>query len=311
MFTIEEIAEIIKKADADRPRMQEIKRKQLEYFQRLCPNRCGNINLERIEVEYNDEKYTVEYGNYRIVEIEDRIRCWDLVGLDYELRVAKLHDPSDVFTIKFPSTEEESKKYWLAHKLYFLYINYYRELLIQNGMDIQRMKASGYLAPWTGCERELMPEKYAESVLLTEKEIMDVLEKLYLEVLHKKEMELYSNGMKFEGDYSMEKYRKAYEKYRNQEIPQTIIDAEKTLQNIYISATIYEGGKKIGVIAENIATKEVFLVEQKELNEKIKGDGYIAEPYLGNNIRLVREAMRYGEDIGFPYTTMVIDVDQF
>ena len=189
MFTVEEIAEIVKKADADRQRMQEIKRKQLEYFQRLCPNRCGNISLERIEVEYNDEKYTVEYGNYRIVEIEDRIRCWDLVGLDYELRITKQHDPSDVFTIKFPSTEEENKKYWLAHELYFLYINYYRELLIQNGMDIRSMKASGYLAPWTGCEREIMPEKYAESVLLTEKEIMDVLEKLYLEIVHKKEME--------------------------------------------------------------------------------------------------------------------------
>lgn len=121
MFTIEEIAEIIKKKDADRPRIQEIKRKQLEYFQRLCPNRCGNINLERVEVEYNDEKYTEEYGNYGIEEIEDRIRCWDLVGLDYELRIAELYDPSNVFTIKFPSTEEENKKYWLAYKLYHLY----------------------------------------------------------------------------------------------------------------------------------------------------------------------------------------------
>lgn len=41
-------------------------------------NRCGNINLEKIEVEYNDEKYTVEYGNYGIETIEDRIH-WDKV----------------------------------------------------------------------------------------------------------------------------------------------------------------------------------------------------------------------------------------
>ena len=107
----------------------------------------------------------------------------------------------------------------------------------------------------------------------------------------------------------MEKYNKAYEKYRNQKTPQTIIDAEKTLQNIYVCATVCKSGRSIGAIAENVDTKELFFLEQKELNNKIKGDGYIAEPYLGKNIRLVREAMRYGEDIGFPYTTMVINVE--
>lgn len=107
----------------------------------------------------------------------------------------------------------------------------------------------------------------------------------------------------------MEKYNKAYEKYRNQIIPQTIIDAEKTLQKIYVCTTVCRSGRSIGVIAKNVDTMELFFIEQKELNNKIKGDGYIAEPYLGKNIRLVREAMRYGEDIGFPYTTMVINVE--
>ena len=114
---------------------------------------------------------------------------------------------------------------------------------------------------------------------------------------------------KLEGDERMEEFQKAYEKYKKQVVPQTIIEAEYTLQKIYISTTVYKSGKRIGVIAENVDTKEVFFIEQKDLNDKIKGNGYIAEPYLGDNIRLVREAMRYGEDIGFPYTTMLINVD--
>jgi len=185
MYTKEKLDYLMRQIEADEPRIQEIKREQLEYFQRICPDRCGKIDLEKIEVVYDDEKYTADQGNHGIESIEDWIRCCDLVGLDYEIRIAELYDPSKAFNIKFPDTEDENRKYCIASELQGLYTHYYRELLIQNGIDIPGMKGFRYLLPWTGCEREIMPDKYSESLLLTEKEVMDVLERLYPEAYKK------------------------------------------------------------------------------------------------------------------------------
>lgn len=106
----------------------------------------------------------------------------------------------------------------------------------------------------------------------------------------------------------MERYHEAYRKYIKGVKSQTEMDAEYKLQNVYISTTVYKNGKRIGVIAENLDTKEVFFIEQQELNRKIEGKEDIIEPYFGKNIRLVRRAMRNGEDIVFPYTTKILEV---
>jgi len=185
MFTKEEIEDIIRQVEADMPRLREVERKQLAYFQQLCPDRCGKIDLEKGEVIYNNEKYTIDYGNHIIELIEDYLRIYNFVGLDYELRRANLYDPSGAFQIKIPDTEEEKRKYRIASELHFLYSDYYRKLLKENGMNIMSMREYRYLLPWTGCEKEINPDKYAESLLLTEKEVMEILETLYPEAYKK------------------------------------------------------------------------------------------------------------------------------
>lgn len=107
----------------------------------------------------------------------------------------------------------------------------------------------------------------------------------------------------------MEKYFKAYERYLAGEVSQTIINSEHTLQEIYVTVSVQKGERIIGVIARNVNTEELFFITKNDLDTKIEGEGYIPEPYMGKNIKLTRCAMRYGDSIGFPYTTMLIEVD--
>lgn len=180
MLTHDEIMELLRQVEEDMPRLMAIKKEQLELFYALRPKRCGKIDFDKIEVQYDDEKYTEWHSNYGIETIEDRLRIFDLVGLDYELRIADIYDPSSVFSIYHANTEEDNLKYRVARELYNLYCQYYKELLKENGIDVKKIAGYRYLEPWLGCEKVIMPEKYNEgNTLVSEEKILSVLKDLY------------------------------------------------------------------------------------------------------------------------------------
>jgi len=180
MLTKEEIEELLRQVEEDMPRLNAIKKKQLEYFYSLRPDRCGKIDFENNEVQYDDEHYTEWYSNHGIESIEDWLRIYDLVGLDYELRIADIYDPSDTFSIKFANTEEDHRKYWIASELHTLYYNYYIELLKENGIDVYKIDGFRYWIPWSGCEKEIEPEKYSDdNLLISAEQIVGILSELY------------------------------------------------------------------------------------------------------------------------------------
>lgn len=176
-----EIEKFLAKVIADMARLCTIKKHQLELFHEKCPNNCGIIDFDNVEVEYDDLKYTKWFSNYGIEMLEDYIRTWNFVGLDFELRLAKLvYDTSGCFTIKIPDSEKEIEKYWIAAELQSRYQNYYRELLMKNGMDVWKMEKYKYSIPWTGCEKEIKPEVYGNKEnLMSEGEIYEFLRESY------------------------------------------------------------------------------------------------------------------------------------
>ena len=180
MITRSKIEELLRQIEADRPRLNAVKKTQLERFYSLRPDRCGIIDFLSNEVQYDETYYTEGDGNYDIKSIEDWLRIFDIVGLDYELRIADIFDPTDCFSIKYANTKADHKKYGIALELHSLYCKYYSNLLDENGIDANMLNSLHYWRFWSGCEKEIEPEKYSEdNLLLCDDQIMDILNELY------------------------------------------------------------------------------------------------------------------------------------
>lgn len=105
------------------------------------------------------------------------------------------------------------------------------------------------------------------------------------------------------------KYIEAYEKYISGEEPKTYTDGKKELQKIKATVSIVQGNKRIGIVAENINTNEIFYIPQNELNELIKEDGYYENIYLRAGVMFIKQIERIQGTVCFPYTTMLIKID--
>lgn len=67
-----------------------------------------------------------------------------------------------------------------------MYCSYYIGILRENGIDISELDEFRYMKPWSGCEKEIKPEKYNnDNLILNEEQIMNVLSELYLEAYKK------------------------------------------------------------------------------------------------------------------------------
>lgn len=170
----------------DLPAYEAIKKKQLKLFSKLCPNRCGQIDFEKNTVKYDEEKYTEWLCNFSLSEIEDLIRIFEITSLDYEVRISDLYDISDTFSVYYANTEKDIYRYKVAIELHSLYINHYRKLLEKTGIYKWDMCEYKYSCPWTGCEKEIAPDKYSDSnLLLSDSEVIAIMRSLYSEACAK------------------------------------------------------------------------------------------------------------------------------
>ena len=167
---------------------EEIRKKELEkmqmvkYFYSLKPDRCGKVDFENNTVTYDKEHYTGRGTNHGIEDLEDWIRIWDTVGLDYEIRPADHINFKELFTVYIPDNDEERTKDSIAMHLWTLYHDYYSDLLKENGMDIHNTQEyiREYYLPYSGCEKVIAPERFSdENLLLTDAQIRQVMKELY------------------------------------------------------------------------------------------------------------------------------------
>lgn len=169
--------ELCEKMLRDLPQHEAVKKQQFELFHKLCPNRCGQIDFEKNTVKYDEEHYTEWHTNFTIEHIEDYIRVFDYVGLDYEVRIADLYDISRAFSVYFANTDSDEQKYWVALKMERLYASYYGDLLEKLGICRYDLT---YSMPWTGCEREIDPIRFANNKsLIPDSEVDDLMKKFY------------------------------------------------------------------------------------------------------------------------------------
>lgn len=158
----------------------------MELFSKLCPNRCGQIDFNKNTVKYNEEKYTECHTNFQLCKIEDIIRIFEITGLDYEIRIADLYDISEAFSVYCSNTKSDEYKFKVALELYSLYVDHYRKLLEDTGIYRWDMCGYKYSSPWTGCEKEIAPDKYSDSnPLLSDSEVIAIMRSLYPEACTK------------------------------------------------------------------------------------------------------------------------------
>lgn len=182
----EEAKQMYREMLADLPKYEADKACQLRLFHKLCPDRCGKIDFEKNTVQYNTEKYTEWFSNSSIDSIEDYVKAFNIVGLDYEIRMADLYDISKTFSVYYANTKEDKIKYRTALELQSLYSDYYKKLLEDTGIYQWNMCGYKYSLPWTGCEKEIAPDKYSdENPLICEEEVIKIMTALYPEAYAK------------------------------------------------------------------------------------------------------------------------------
>ena len=74
----------------------------------------------------------------------------------------------------------EDGRYNVSSELHRLYIEHYRKLLEETGIYKWDMCEYKYSCPWTGCEKEIAPDKYSDSnPLLSDSEVIEIMRTLY------------------------------------------------------------------------------------------------------------------------------------